>query len=118
MSLSWKDAAATFIVVTAAAITYAKVKGWQWPLVGSWRGATLVLLLLGLGACIVIGSGTVPVKNSWTTAAAALGGLAFVLAILGVITGSKLAFFMHAADIFILWAVTTFRHIITSGVNS
>lgn len=116
MSLTWKDALATLLVGLAGVITYAKVKGFNWPLLGSWRTSTVVLLALGLGTCIIVGSGFIAAKNGWTSLATILGVTAFIFAIIGMIVDSKLMFLALAADIFALWVITTFHHVITEGV--
>ena len=116
MSLTWKDAAATTLVGVGGVITYARVKGFSWPLLTNWRMGSLALIVVGLAACIVIGSGAVPAKNTWTTTATVLGGLSFALAIVGLITNSKVVFLVLAADIAALWLLTTVHHVITEGV--
>lgn len=109
MSLGWKDAAATLITAAAAVVTYARVKGYSWPLLGSWRMGTLALLVLGIGACA---AGAVPNKDAWTTVASVLGIAGMVIGLLGLIAGSKLAFLLLAADIVLLWAVSTMHHLL------
>jgi hypothetical protein len=115
MSLTWKDAVATLLSGGAGIILYGKLKGYNWPLLSSWRLATLALLVIGLGACIIIGSGAVPAKNGWTTTASILGGLAFFLILTGLITGNKLFFFAVGLDIIALWAITTMHHVFIHG---
>lgn len=114
MSLTWRDAIATLLVGVAVIITYARVKGLNWPLLSSWRMGIIVLLVLGLGTCIVVGSGGVPAKNSWTTISAGLGMLAFMLALVGLIINSRVMFLALAADIVVLWVISTLRHIVTT----
>ncbi len=115
MLITWKDALATTMVGTSGIIVYAKVKGFSWPLLGSWRSAALVLLIIGLATCIIVGSGLTPVKNGWTTSATVLGVTAFIFAIAGIIFNSKLAFLGLAADIFALWLLTTIHHLTLAG---
>ena len=114
MSLGWKDGAATLITAAVVAVAYTKVKGYSWPLLGSWRMATLALLVLGMGACIAASSGAVPTKDAWTTAASIMGGVAVGLGLFGLIAGSKLAFLLLAADIVLLWVVSTSHHLLTN----
>lgn len=115
MSLGWRDAAATLATVAAMTITYARVKGYDWPLLGSWRMGTLAVLILGFGACIAAGTGAAPTKDGWTIAASILGGGAAVLGLIGLVAGSKLAFLLLAADIVLLWAVSTVHHLLAKG---
>ena len=115
MSLTWKDAVATVLVGAAVILTYAKVKGFDWPLLSSWRMGTLALLVIGLGTCIIVGAGVVPTKDSWTITATVLGGTAAALAILGLIMDSKVVFMALAADIVALWLLATVHHVTAAG---
>ena len=115
MSLGWKDAAATVLTAGAIVVTYAKVKGFDWPLLGSWRMASAVLLVIGLGTCILIGSDSIPAKNVWTTSASILGGLAFLLAVANLLFNNQVVFLTLASDIVILWAITTLHHLVATG---
>lgn len=112
MALGWRDIVATVATAGVMIITYAKVKGWSWPMLGSWRTATVVLLVLGLGACIVAGSGGTPAKDAWTVAASILGGLSFVLGVASLIFNSHMLFVALAINITALWAAATIRHIV------
>lgn len=116
MTLTWKDAVATLLVVGVGIVTYARLKGFDWPLLGSWRAGVLVLFGLGIATCIVAGSGSVPDKNAWTVAGSVLGGVAFALIIAGLIANSKMVFLALALDILALWLLTTMHHIIEKGV--
>lgn len=115
MSLTWKDLAATLLVAGVGVVTYAKLHNFKWPLLGSWRTATLVLLVLGLGSCIAISLNALPDKNAWTTLATVLGAIAFGLAVLGIIINSKAIFLAVAADVVLLWVVTTLHHLLAKG---
>jgi hypothetical protein len=112
MSLSWKDGVGTLLVGLAGIISYARIKGFDWPILNSWRLGTLALFIVGIASCIVIGSGTVPEKNAWTITASVLGGVAGGLVLIGLITGSKWAFLALATDILLLWLLTTLDHLI------
>src|SRR5690349_5858428 len=105
MSLSWRDGVATLLMAAVAAVAFIKIKGYEWPLINSWRVGSLALLLIGIGTCIVVGSGVVPAKDAWTTVAMVFGIIAFVAALVGIIFGSKIAFFALAADLIVLWMV-------------
>jgi hypothetical protein len=115
MSLTWKDAVATVLVGSVAAITFAQVKGYDWPIMGNWRVASLAALVIGLGACIVVESGATPTKNAWTSTATVLGSSSVILALAGIIFGSKVAFYVLVADIVALWLVASTHHVITAG---
>lgn len=113
MSLSWKDAVATVLTVGVAILTYAKLMGWEVPLLGNWRLATLAIFILGMGTCIAIGSGGgAPESNAWTITAGALGAVAMLLLVVGLIADSKVVFTLLAADIVALWAIATIHHLV------
>lgn len=110
--ITWKDAATTILMGGVAVITYAKMKGWEWPLFSSWRISTLIIFLLGIGMCAV---GTAAVdKGAWSMTAGILGGLSLVLLLIGLVTDSSLVFYLLAADILLLWASTTVRHFVAA----
>ena len=114
MSLSWKDAVATLTTGTAAAFAYAKLRGWEWAPLNNWRVNILLVFALGIGACIASGTNAVPVSNTWTTIASALGIIAMILLVAGLILGDKIIFFMMVADVMALWAISTAHHLITN----
>ena len=117
MALTWKDGVATVLVGAAAVITYATLNNFNWVGLDSWRIATVSLLALGLGTCIVVGSGVVPEKNNWTILAGVLGVLAFVFALIGIISGTKLAFVSLAILIGALWLLSTTHHLLMKGAK-
>ena len=112
MSLTWKDAVATILVGAVGLVAYAKFKGFDWPLLSSWRTAILALLVVGLASCIVIGSDAVLHKNAWITLSSGLGILAFILVAAGLLLGSEVVFYALVANIFLLWFITTLHHLV------
>ena len=113
MSLTWRDAVATILTGGVALLTYAKLVGWSIPLLGSWRLSTLAVFALGIGTCIAAGSGGVPANDGWTTIATVLGICAAILLLIGLIFESKLVFILLAADVGMLWLVSTIHHVVT-----
>ncbi len=108
MALTRKDAAAaalTILVVLAFAATH---EGWGVPLIGhSHRFAAGAIMLLGMATC---GLGS-PGQSGATKLFAIPGTLALVLAVLGMATGSLTALSLLVADIVLLWAASTLRHV-------
>jgi hypothetical protein len=107
MTLTWKDAVATLasaLAVLAFVITH---EGWDVWLIGDHRRwAAAVVLVLGLAACSAGASKDGMARRD----SAVLGGLAGVLGILAVITGSLTPLSLLVADIVVLWVITTYRH--------
>lgn len=107
MTLTRKDAAATFLTGLAVLAFFATHEGWNVPLVGdSHRWAAVVIFLLGAVTCS-LGSQT----KSMPMLFWALGSAALVLALLAVATGSLTPLSLLVIDIVVLWATATMRHI-------
>ncbi|HKX73481.1 MAG TPA: hypothetical protein VJM32_05680 [Candidatus Saccharimonadales bacterium] len=115
MSTGWKDAVATVLTAGVAIVTYAKLKGFDWPLLSSYRTASVIVLALGLGACIAASWNGTPLKDNWTVLASILGVLAFGLGMINLITNNQIIFVALAVDIVALWAITTLHHLIAKG---
>jgi hypothetical protein len=107
MALSRKDGVATGLTLLVGVVFLAAYQGWGVPLVGnSYRWAAGVIALLGLAAC-ALGS---PDRGRTTVLLSALGVAALVLTVLTLWTGSLTPLALLAADVVVLWAVSTFRH--------
>ncbi len=106
------DAIATGLGAAAATVFIATIRGWDWPVLGSYRLATLVLATIGIGMCIAGGMqlATSPVKGAFFRTETFFGFVALTLTIAGVATGAKVAFIALAATMSVLWAVTTLGH--------
>ncbi len=112
MVITWKDAATTALAVATGALAYAKYQGWQNFLMGP-RVGVLALGLIGIGMCAV---GASPgLSQIWGIGLSVLGAIALVIVLLGLITGSKLLFFALAADILVLWLLSTARHFMANA---
>jgi hypothetical protein len=114
MSLTWKDAAGTVLTAAAALVTFALLKGFDWPLLTSWRMGVLALFVIGIAACVTISMGEVPEKDGWNITASVIGGVAACLILLGLIFNSKAIFLLLAGDIIVLWILTTAHHLLTT----
>lgn len=113
MKLTWRDALTTILAISVGAATLAVTEDWDWALLGSTRAAVGAVGAIGLVMCIVGGSRDVsPVKGAFGVVATALGIAAFVLIVLGLITGSESVLLALAGVIGFLWFITTLRHAI------
>jgi hypothetical protein len=105
MTLTRKDAVATSLVGLAVLAFLATHETWNVPLIGdSHRWAAAVILVLGVGACAA------GARRVTSTLFSVLGGTAFVLGVLALITGSLTALSLLVADMVVMWAITTVRH--------
>lgn len=108
MMLSRKDLAATGLTALAVVTFFAAHEGWNVWLVGdSHRWAAGVIFVLGILAC-ALGS---PSRGVATSVLATLGVLAFVLAVLALVTGSLTFLSLLVVDIVVLWVASTVRHV-------
>lgn len=107
MMLSRKDWAATVLTALVVLTFFATHEGWNVWLVGdSHRWAAGVIAVLG---CLACGLGS-PGRGAATKLLATLGGLALVLAVLALVTGSLTPLSLLVVDIVLLWAASTLRH--------
>lgn len=115
MPVDWKGVMATALTAGTALVAYAKLKGLDWPLLGSYRTASVVILVLGLGACIAASWNGTPLKDNWTMLASVLGVFAFGLGLINLLANNQIIFVALAVDIIALWVITTIHHLITKG---
>jgi hypothetical protein len=105
MTLTRKDALATSLTGLAVFAFLATHEAWNVPLIGdSHRWAAATILVLGVGACA---SGA---RRTTSTLFDILGGAAFVMGLLALVTGSLTPLSLLVADIVLMWAITTLRH--------
>lgn len=112
MALGPKDIAGTVVAAASAYVGYAAYKNALPSFLASQRVTIVALLVLGLAGCIVgsnIGGG-MDMKNGFIATAAVLGGLAFLLFLVGIVKPSIGVITLLAGDIVLLWLVTTIRH--------
>lgn len=110
MDLTWKDFFATGLALGVGLFAYLMVQGYQFPFITGYRGATLVLLGLGIMMCGL--SPAASYSNPWIITVSILGGLTLFLIIASLIMGTKTLFLATAGAILTMWAVATFRHLI------
>lgn len=117
ITLTWRDAVATATTLVVTFISFAAVRGWNVPILRSYRLSTLAIGVIGLATCIVAGSSSQAngLQGAYAITMASIGGLAFLLTIIGLISGSKVFLLATASAIVVLWVVATIRHI--SGSN-
>jgi uncharacterized membrane protein len=109
-----KDVIATILAVLVAFVLYAKLKGMSLPMLGSYRTAAIVLLILGIALCAV-GSKLAPGQSPWsnpvTMIVAILGIVSLVAGISAIAANSRMAFIGFAGITLLMWLITTARHV-------
>jgi hypothetical protein len=111
MTLTGKDLVTTLLVMAAGGLYFAMAAGLKLPLISGYRGAILLLTIIGIAMCALSG-GTTPATGAWAIIAGTLGVVALVVIIYGLLTGAKIAFVLLTITIVVLWAVATVRHLL------
>lgn len=122
MRLSWRDAAATLLVVAAASVTLSVVNGWDWPLIGDARAGAVAVLLLGFVASVTGGGPQwfvaalrreVSTQGMWLSIfASATGLVTFLLLVVNLFVNSITLLVWTAVALVALWVVATIHHAI------
>jgi hypothetical protein len=116
MRLTWRDGVATVLAGLVVAVALAVTRSWDWPLLGPYRAGVAALGAIGWSMCILGGPRTASsFKGPFVVFASALGGLALLLVIVGLVTGTQGPFIWLAVDIEVLWATTTLHHADSAG---
>jgi hypothetical protein len=120
MRLTWKDAIATVLTAGIVALYAAFLSGTTLPLVSSPRALAAVFLIVGLTACAVGGTAlTADMKARWVVyAGGTLGGIAFIAALITVVTGSGFVLAVLVGTTVALWLMATLRHTFTGPVRA
>ena len=109
MRLTWKDAAATIVVLAGLALALSVTQGWSWPLMNGVRAGIIALGVTGIVACSVSGwtdEGEGFYRSPFFVLGAILGVFLLGIAIVGlfVATMPYLAWMMAAFAA--IWLVT------------
>jgi hypothetical protein len=119
MRLTWKDAITTLSAGAAVAACTAYANGTSLWLISSARGATAVVLLLGIVGCSfseatsMYATAQPQSVQMFRLVSTTLGAAALIAAVAGLITGSGYALAMLATATIALWLVATVRHLLT-----
>jgi hypothetical protein len=120
MRLTWKDAIATVLTAGIVALYAAFLGGTTLPLVSSPRTLAAVFLIVGLTACAIGGTAlTTDPKAQWAMyAGGTLGGVAFIAALITLVTGSGFVLAVLVGTTVALWLMATVRHTFTGPVRA
>ena len=119
MKLSYKDAITTVLAALVVAVMLAVTEGWAWPMLGSTRAGIVAVGILGVAMCSIgTRSEDMATRNAFVNhpgmiVGSALGAVALVLLIAGLIAGSEALLVALASVLLLLWAVATIRHAAT-----
>lgn len=97
MKLSWRDAAATIVILIGAVVVYAKLQSYSWWLIGSWKGALGVITILGLLIAALYAIDWVGKQTTATLYEVFLWGMAAVTALVSLLVVTTKAEFVWTA---------------------
>jgi hypothetical protein len=113
MTLTRKDAVATFLTALAVLVFLAAHQSWDvWLIGASNRWAALAITLIGAVACS-LGSAADEMSKGMSSATrllSAVGALTGLVAIWAIVSGSLTALSLLTAGVVVLWAGSTLRH--------
>ena len=122
MRATWRDGVATLFVVLVGVVVLAVYRSWDWPLLGSYRAGTVALLVLATPMCAVGGYAfwnsiafqhpIQAMRDPLLAVTMALGPVAIVLVIGGLVAGTEAWFLGLAVLIGLKWLLATTRHIV------
>lgn len=112
MSLTWKDVITTLLAMGVVGIAITLIRGWDIPVIGNARLASLTLLIVGVAMCVL---GAVPGQDlpAWYSGTmGVLAGLSVLLSVLGLIFGMAVYPAIAAIIILVMWVAATVRHML------
>jgi ABC-type Na+ efflux pump permease subunit len=114
-ALTWRDVVTTGLAVFGAFVVLAVERGWDWPLLGSYRSSSLVLGAMGIAMCAVGGSTTKDMSFSdpFIQTASVLGFAALVFIVTGLVSPTRAVFLALAVTTLALWLIATIRHAVS-----
>jgi hypothetical protein len=115
MTLTRKDAGATFLTALAVLAFLAAERSWDVWLIGSSnRWSALAITALGVGACVLGSAADEMSKEGGMSPATRIlsiaGAVTGIVAIWAVVSGSSTALWLLIAGVVVLWAGSTLRH--------
>jgi hypothetical protein len=109
MKLSWRDFVTALLAIAGGAIVYAKFYDYSWAVIGSWRSAVAVLVVIGV-LMFVFSAFKFANRSILNVNEMVVGVIAIGLAIVGMIVTSSPIFYILAVTLGVLWFVDTARH--------
>ena len=119
--MTWVDAIATLLTGAIVAVYVAFLSGTSLWLISSGRGATAVVLVLGMGAWALrlLNPGTgyrTALDFAWV--ATMICNVALLVAVFGLFTGSTVALTILVVGTVALWLITTMRRASSNRIEA
>lgn len=111
MTMTWRDGTTMISIIVVVVMIIAGLGGVIMDDPTSWRAATLLLIILGIGIYAIFGPRFLPIKEPWLTISTTLHLLAGVLSVLALIVGHKVGFMVFGFVLLGLWISATVYHL-------
>jgi membrane-bound ClpP family serine protease len=117
MNLSWRDYASAILAVLGGAVVFAKIQGYSWALIGSWKGAVATLGVIGLLMLLLNVAEMSDLRNWVNWSEALLWILAAAFIVTGLFVASEAMFYSAAIALGVAWLEALSRHIVNSATH-
>lgn len=109
VKLSWRDVGTALLVLAGAAVFWAKMYGYDWPVIESWRSAIAVMGALTAGIFLLdAGDARESSPGTFAEMTAALAVTAVFVAAMFIAT--KTAFIWLSGGVAAFWLIGLYRH--------
>ena len=116
MRVGLRDVWATLLTALAVGMGLSVTQGWDWPLLGDYRAASIAMLLVGLVACPTSWAPGTVTRFSFTDPyillVSAIGTLLLVFAVIGIFANTAVWVIAAMAAWVALWLVATIAHVV------
>ncbi len=109
MKLKWQDLITTLLVIVGGVIVYAKFYSYNWAIIGSWRSATTLLLIVGF-LMFLFSRFNFANLSILNVSEMVLGVVAILMAVWGIFVVNHFVFYGLATVLGVLWLIDTARH--------
>src|SRR5690348_13518222 len=113
MNLKRRDLINSLLMVLVVGVYLTATRGVDFPLIGTFRGGSFMVGLLGVLMGIVNtfeSDAELDFGSIWVTFPMFLAALAFVLVVWGIVVGTALPFVLLMGTVLVTWGLVTVHH--------
>lgn len=116
MKLTWRDIVSSTFAVIGLVVVFAKIQSYSWWLIGSWKGALVVIGVIGLGILLTNIQELVKVFNGYTLTQIILWVIAATVVVGSLfVATTSLEFYVAAALIGLAWLTQMMDHVLVTS---
>lgn len=120
VNLKRRDLINTILVLLVLGVYLTATRGLDFPLIGSYRGGSFVVGLLGILMGIVNtmeSDAELDFASPWVSFPMLFATMTFVMIIWGVVVGTALPFVFLVGVTLVTWGMVTIHHLVERGVH-